>query len=162
MINEIRDENNIKQCTQVIRKAFKTVADEFGLTEHNAPTNPAFITYDRLGQSLMRGTKLFVMKKAQKIIGCVAVEQSPKDDNVFFIERLAVLPAERHRGYGTALMDFACAYIRRMSGKIVSIGIIDENHVLKNWYCAYGFKETAKKKLDHLPFTICFLAKHIL
>jgi ribosomal protein S18 acetylase RimI-like enzyme len=161
VIKEIRTDEDIEGCVRVIRKAFKTVADEFGLTERTAPTNPAFITFGKLKQSLNQGTHLFGLVKNKQVIGCIAVERSDKDKRIFFIERLAVLPKARHRGQGTELMDFACSYIKSRGGKTVSIGIINENIILKTWYMAYGFKEISTKRFEHLPFTVCFLEKSI-
>jgi ribosomal protein S18 acetylase RimI-like enzyme len=162
MIKEMIVDKDIECCAEVIREAFKTVADEFGLTKSSAPTNPAFITFDRLKQSIAQGTKLFALLKAEQVIGCIGVEQSQKDEHVFFIERLAVLPKARHRGYGTELLNFACSYIKHLHGKTVSIGIIEENKILKKWYIKHGFKETSVKKYNHLPFTVCFLEKQVI
>ena len=68
------------------------------------------------------------------------------------MERLAVLPSYRHRGIGRALMDFAFKTVKKHGGKKVSIGIINENRVLKNWYMEYGFVETGTRVFRHLPF----------
>lgn len=43
----------------------------------------------------------------------------------------------------------------------LSIGIINENKVLKQWYSSFGFNETGFKKFPHLPFTVCFMEKKI-
>ncbi len=161
MIKEISFDRDIMRCTRVIQRSFKTVADEFALTKHNAPTNPAFITFKKLKQSINEGMKLFGLVKEKQLIGCIAVERSQKDERIFFIERLAVLPEARHQGYGTKLLDFAFAYLKSRHAKTVSIGIIAENNILKKWYITYGFIVIAVKKLNHLPFTVCFLEKAI-
>ena len=75
------------------------------------------------------------------------------------MERLAVLPSYRHRGIGRALMDFAFEAVKKHGGKKVSIGIINENRVLKNWYMEYGFVETGTRVFRHLPFEVCFMEK---
>jgi len=59
------------------------------------------------------------------------------------------------------LMDFACEKISERNGKLISIGIINENSVLKNWYIKYGFIEKGLKRFDHLPFEVCFMEKEI-
>ncbi len=41
----------------------------------------------------------------------------------------------------------------------MSVGLVDENAVLKRWYAALGFRETGKKRFAHLPFTVCFMEK---
>jgi ribosomal protein S18 acetylase RimI-like enzyme len=161
MIKEIIIDSDIKNCVSVIKKSFKTVADEYNLKKENASTNPAFITFEKLKQSIIQGTKLFGLVKKERMIGCIAIEKSSKDDQIYFIERLSVLPEERHQGYGKRLLDFAFNFIIKRGGKIVSIGIIDENKILKNWYLDYGFVEVSTKKFNHLPFTVCFLEKQV-
>ena len=37
-------ENNLEECVDIIRRSFKMVADEFGITEENAPSFTAFAT----------------------------------------------------------------------------------------------------------------------
>jgi ribosomal protein S18 acetylase RimI-like enzyme len=77
------------------------------------------------------------------------------------MERLAVVPEHRHNGYGKELTDFVFKYASSQGGKKVSIGIINENIELKDWYTEYGFTETSIRKYDHLPFTVCFMEKRI-
>jgi hypothetical protein len=59
------------------------------------------------------------------------------------------------------LMDFACDKIHQNNGKLISIGIINENIVLKKWYTDYGFVEKGLKRFDHLPFEVCFMEKEV-
>ena len=129
----------LPDCVPVIGESFATVAEEFGLTEANCPTNPAFIREERLA-------------------GCVAVEAK---GDVAYIEKLAVLPAYRHRGLGKRLVDAAMEYAGVMGCGTVSIGIIDENRVLKEWYRGMGFEVTEIKRFDHLPFRVCMMERKI-
>ena len=41
--------------------------------------------------------------------------------------------------------------------KKLSIGIIYEQKVLKDWYKDIGFRETGIRKFEHLPFTVGFM-----
>ena len=45
MIREVKREE-IPACVNLIKKSFKTVADEYGFTEENAPRFTAFATTD--------------------------------------------------------------------------------------------------------------------
>lgn len=92
-------------------------------------------------------------------VGFVAVERA--DDDRWYMERLAVLPEYRHKGIGRTLMDFVFETVRQRGGKKVSIGIINENRVLKKWYIDYGFVETGTRAFSHLPFEVCFLEKAV-
>jgi ribosomal protein S18 acetylase RimI-like enzyme len=158
---EIQDDALLAACVPVIRAAFKTVADEMGLSEATAPTNPAFMTLERMREARQRGVRMFTaLAEPGGPVGFVALERA-REPGALYMERLAVLPAERHRGVGRALMDHAFAEAGRAGVGRISIGIIDENEVLKRWYLAYGFTETGKKRFPHLPFTVCFMEKNV-
>lgn len=158
-IREVIDEENIARSVAVIRSAFKTVADEFGLTPVNCPTHPSFITGKGVSDLQKKGAHLFGLFIDGLMVGFVAIEQS--DDGLFFIEKLAVVPEYRHASYGTRLIRHALAYIAMNNGKRVSIGIIDKHDVLKQWYRNLGFTVIGIKKYGHLPFTVCFMEKKI-
>ena len=188
MIADVRDDDGLRRCAELIRASFATVAAEFGITEENAPTNPAFITIERIFDAAAKGAEFFVLTvgataseeaavtggandvgadvdgafpSAPIEVGCVAVEPSKDDATAYYIERVAVLPAFRHRGYGALLVDHALSAIRKRGGREAQIGLIDENGRLKRWYINMGFVETGKKKFSHLPFTVCFMKKPI-
>ncbi len=130
-------------------------AEQFNLTPQNCPTHPSFIKDEQLAALKKRGLTFFGFFTNNEQIGFVAVEKS--DSRLFYLEKLAVLPDHRHRGSGGRLVRHALEYIRRSGGKKVSIGIINEHTVLKNWYAQIGFKEVNTRKFLHLPFTICFM-----
>lgn len=148
-------ESDLPAGADIIRRAFATVAAEFGLTKENCPTNGAFIDADRLLDEYRRGIKMFGLFGEDRQLGFVALER--KDEDTFFLEKLAVLPEFRHNRYGGMLMDCAKEYVAQAGGKNISIGIILENQRLLQWYKTLEFVETGTKKFDHLPFTVCFL-----
>ena len=123
-IREITDERELGSSARVVRNAFKTVALDFNLTRENSPTHPSFITIGRLREDRNRGLKFFGLFLEGRQIGLIAVERA--DATLYYIERLAVLPEYRHRGYGKKLMESAFDYIRANNGKKVSIAIISE------------------------------------
>jgi ribosomal protein S18 acetylase RimI-like enzyme len=161
-IRPVTDVNEFEECAIVMRNSFATVAASFGLTPKNAPTNAAFTNAVRLRESFEKGTAFFCIFEGDHMIGTIAVEKSKDHDDLFYIERLAVLPEYRHKGYGALLMDHACAEIIHRGGTRVSIGIINENEILKKWYSEYGFVETGTKRFEHLPFTVCFMEKSLI
>jgi ribosomal protein S18 acetylase RimI-like enzyme len=157
----IQSEPEIAACALLLREAFGTVAKEFGLTEANAPTNPAFITAPKLGDYLKKPVTLYGLLVDSELAGCVAVERSKEQTDVYYIERLAVHPTQRHRGYGRKLLGFALDTIRRNGGTVASIGIMNNNEVLKKWYLLQGFVETELKRFPQLPFEVCFMSRTI-
>jgi N-acetylglutamate synthase-like GNAT family acetyltransferase len=88
-------------------------------------------------------------------VGFVAMEKA--DDAVYYLEKLAVLPEYRHNGYGRELVQFVLETAATGGAKKLSIGIIYEQAVLKDWYKDIGFRETSTKKFEHLPFTVGFM-----
>lgn len=159
MIREITNDIGLKESAKVIRNSFITIASDFGLNKENCPSNPAFISLTNLRELREKGVRMFGLFCDNRQVGFVAVEKA--SDIVYYMEKLAVLPEYRHRGFGKQLMDFVFAYVRREGGKKVSIGIINENTVLKNWYRDYGFVETGTRRFEHLPFLVCFMEKNV-
>lgn len=158
-IREVINGSELRDSARVIRNAFRTVALDFGFTRENNPTHPSFITTKRLREDQNRGVKFFGLFLSESQIGFIAVEKA--DAVLYYIERLTVLPQYRHRGYGRMLMECAFDYITENGGTKVSIGIINEHTVLKDWYKGLGFKETSIREFAHLPFTVCFMERVI-
>lgn len=154
-----RVSGDLEEYAYVIRNAFITVANEFQLTKENAPTNPAFLGADALERMRDKGATMFGAYEGESCVGFVAAQEA--NEETFYMERLAVLPEYRHGGIGRKLMDTVFDYVRENGGKKVSIGIINENTKLKNWYLQYGFVETAVKHFEHLPFEVCFMEKTV-
>ncbi len=153
---------SIKECSEdygpsarVIREAFSTVAEEFNITEENAPTNGAFIEASKLVELADKGLKLFDVFQDGVRVGFFALEDA--GGGVYYLEKLSVIPAKRHNGIGKMILDYSKEYVRQHSGDKISIAIVNENVVLKRWYVDYGFAEVRLKKIDPLPFTVCFM-----
>ncbi len=152
---EIIDED----CVKVIRDSFITVANEFNITRENAPTNPAFMEIESLQAMKQKGIDIYGAYIEKILIGLVAIEKS--NESLYFMEKLAVLPEYRHNGYGLRLINFVVETVREAGGEKISIGIINENKVLKDWYIKNGFSETGIKQFPHLPFSVCFLERAV-
>jgi len=160
MIRKITSIIDIEESVKVLQASFGTVARQFNLTQENCPTNSAFITDAKLQEEWERGISMFGLFEKDKQIGFVALEKS-STDSLFYLEKLAVIPDYRHKNYGKELMDFACKFVKNENGKKISIGIINENLVLKEWYTRYGFVEKEIKVYSHLPFTVCMMEKEV-
>ena len=144
----------------MIRKSFSTVAREFGLTRANCPSHPAFVPVAKLRELQSNGVKFFGVYLNGEEVGFVAIEKN-SSKSVYFMEKLAVVPLLRHRGYGRHLVEFTINYVKDQGGKKLSIAVIDEHTILKEWYKKLGFKEIETKKFKHLPFTVCYMEKKI-
>lgn len=156
-MGELRSEEELRACVHLLREAFGTVAEEFGLTEETAPTNAAFSTLDNLQTHVRNGMTLYGMSIGVSLAGCVATKRARDRETVYYIERLAVLPEMRHRGYGSQLLSFAIDRIRGSGGTAVSVGLMDNNEQLKKWYLSKGFVQHDRRRIAHLPFKVCYM-----
>lgn len=172
-IVEVQDDALLEACVGVIRAAFATVAADRGLTEATAPTHASFMTLERLRGMRERGVRLFALlepgcrapgavpEAPPRVVGCAALETSRRAAGVRYLERLAVLPAARHHGQGRALVEHVAAAARADGAEVLSIGIIDDEAVLKRWYQGQGFVVTGTRRFEHLPFTVCYMERRL-
>ena len=151
--------DDIPAAAEVIRQAFATVAEAFDLTEENCPTNGAFLRDAALAEEQERGTGLYGLSDEDGLSGCMALKR--KDEATFSLEKLAVAPWSRNRGYGRALVAHAVEEVRRAGGGTICIGAMYENRKLVRWYERQGFSITGTRKFAHLPFVVCFMEKSV-
>ena len=157
MIREITAEE-IPLAADIIRHAFATVAEEFGLTRENCAMHPTFLTEERLQDEIERGLRLFILEEDGSPAGVVGLRRL--EDGNFSLERLAVLPEHRHRGYGVQLVEFICRQAMEAGSAKVSLQIIDEHVILKDWYTRLGFTAVGVRQYPHLPFTVGLMERH--
>lgn len=142
-------------CVKVIRESFATVARDFELTEQNCSNHTSFIKLEKLQNQFNKGILMFGYFCDDEIVGYVSLTKI--DNLIYELNNLAILPEYRHKGYGTELMDFCKEKVKELGGGKITIGIIEENSTLKNWYAAYGFIHTGTQRFVHLPFTVGFM-----
>ena len=131
MIREITNVE-IPFAGPIIRRAFTTVAEQFGLTPEKCPAHTAFLTDADLQRQIEQGLHLFAVLADGEMAGIVGIK--PEGQRTFSMEKLAVLPEYRHCGYGAQLVAFTDDWIRQQHGEKIVIGLIDEHLVLKQWY----------------------------
>ena len=154
MIRKLRREE-LGEAARVVRGAFATVAEEFGLTRENCPTNGAFLPDGRLEAQFDAGVRIAGAFAEGAMIGFAAVDLS--DAVKPELEKLAVLPQHRHKGAGRLLAGWAAEQARSAGAKALRIGIIEQNARLRAWYERLGFRHTGTRVFPHLPFTVGFM-----
>jgi len=152
-------QKDIKVLTETIRRAFQDVAKRFDLTQENAPRHPSNCTEDWIQKDIERGVTYFVMENENNVVGCVALEKANSD--VCYLERLAVLPDQRRKGFGKKLVNHVLSEAKILGVHRVNVGIIAEQTELKNWYRGIGFVEGETKEFSHLPFHVTFISYKI-
>jgi ribosomal protein S18 acetylase RimI-like enzyme len=129
------------------------------LTHKNCPKSPAFYTEERVRADFERGVQYYFAEERGEVCGCVALEKARPE--IGYLERLAVLPEHRSKGYGSALVRHILAQAQSMKLDRVGIGIIAEDELLKEWYGRFGFVLTGTRRFDHLPFVVAFMEKEL-
>ncbi len=151
--------DELPACLEVIHRSFTTVAREFGITERNCPNYIGFTELEKLKKRFDSGYMMFGLFKGDETIGFFSL--SDKGSGVYELNNLCVLPEHRHMGYGKQLLEFTCDKVRELGGKKITIGIIEENTLLRDWYSQNGFVHTGTMTFPHLPFTVGFMEKEI-
>lgn len=141
----------LPEALDVIQESFFAVAAEFGITRENCPNHTSFITFNDLETKMQLGWYMFGVFEGEKLVGYASLSD---EGDAYELHNLAVLPEYRHKGYGKMLIDHAKEKVRELQGQKITIGIIEENKVLKNWYLENGFVHIEAKKYEHLPFTV--------
>lgn len=160
MIREVQQED-IKECVEVIVRSFMTVADAFGFTIDNAPRFTAFATTEGRLDWHMKGEhrSMYVYIEDDVIVGYYSLLQQENEECE--VNNVCVLPEYRHKGIGEQLMRHAFKIAEELGCKKVCIGIVEENTVLKEWYASQGFIHTGIQKFDFFPFTCGYMEKVI-
>ena len=146
---------DIPMLTELIRDSFVTAAEKFGLTPDNCPRHPSNCTDEWIEQDIARGVTYFVLEYDRMPVGCVALEKATPE--LWYLERLAVVPSFRRRGFGRTLVEHACTEAKGRGGSTLGIGTIAHDTKLNDWYKKIGFIEGETKQFPHLPFEVLFM-----
>jgi len=155
--------DRIRTCTredidvvaETIRRSFRDVAERFGLTGENCPRHPSNCRPDWVEKDMVRGVSYFVLESEGRVAGCVALELVRP--GLCNLERLAVLPDLRNRGFGKAMVAHVLSEAGKLGCRDVRIGVIADHAELKDWYRRLGFVETESREFAHLPFLVTFM-----
>lgn len=146
---------HLPMYAEIIRQSFATVARDFNLTKENCPGHTSFITDERLASKIKDGYYPFGYFADGKLVGFASL--ADMDGGTYEMNDVAILPEYRHFGYGKSMLDFCKEKVVELGGNNITIGIVDENTVLKDWYAANGFVHTGIKRYEHLPFTVGYM-----
>ncbi len=156
--------NEIEDYLSLIKKSFQTVAEELQMTKGIFPASGAFFDKNGFHKLLNKGAQLFGLyhkdDTVRQLIGCVAINS--KDGRKYKIMKLAILPDYRKKGYGSLLMNFIEEYIFVLGGQAISLGMVLENEVLKNWYINRNYQIIKTSPYKKTNFNICFMEKRII
>ena len=149
----VRDD--IPMLAKLIREANRDVAERFHLTPENAPKHTSNCQNDWIETAMDKGVAFYVLECEQVPCGCVAMEHAKPE--LCYLERLAVLPRYRRRGFGEALVRHVFHEAHQRQIQRVEIGTIAEHVELTRWYEKLGFTLKETRAFPHLPFQVAFL-----
>jgi len=149
------DSGDITVLSSLIRDSFRTVAERFNLTPQNCPKHPSNCTDDWVQNDIARGVEYYILEHNGTPAGCAALEKAAPD--LSYLERLAVLPEMRKKGFGKTLVDHVSDQAKASDAEKIGIGIISDDIELKEWYRKIGFVEGETKEFPHLPFMVTFM-----
>ncbi|MEN6637923.1 MAG: GNAT family N-acetyltransferase [Smithella sp.] len=151
---------DIDVLVEIIQDSFLDVAERFGLTPQNSPTHPSNCRAEWLLREINRGVTFYILENDGQPVGCAALEKI--NDEVCYLERLAVLPKERRKGFGEALVKHVLSNARLLDAYRVQIGIIAEHQELHDWYEKLGFEDVESRKYPQLVFRVTFMSYYFL
>lgn len=151
--------DDIEPLAAIIQLSHADVADRFNLTPENCPKHPSNCQPDWIESDLARGVRYFVTESEGELVGCVAMEHA--NPQMVYLERLSVLPAQRHRGIGRSLVECVFQETANLGAPQIGIGIIANFKELKAWYLKLGFREGETKTFDHLPFRVLLMTYNL-
>lgn len=149
-------ESDLLSCLNVIHSGYETIAVEFGLTEENCPDRGrANLPLNKLVSEFEKSRLMFGYFIENKIIGFLSL--GIVDNGICKINDILVLPEYRHKGYGKELLDYSKTKANELGASKITLGMIDDNKKLKDWYIENGFVNVGFKKFDKAPFVVGYM-----
>ena len=148
------EEKHLSECLTVIHAAYESVAEQFGITDENTPNRGhASLPIEELEMQFQRGRFMYGYSVQNRIVGFISFTKSSEHGkDCVKINDIVVLPEHQHNGIGTAMLDFAKDQALAFGIKKVTLGMIDDNTVLKEWYIKNGFNQFMAIQYDGAPF----------
>jgi diamine N-acetyltransferase len=148
--------SDLLSCLDVFHCGYETVAVEFGLTEENCPyRGRANLPLDKLISEFENGTLMYGYFLEDKIVGFLGLKID--NNGVCKLNDIIILPEYRQKGYGEELLNFCKIKALELGANKITLGMIDDNKRLKNWYVKNGFINVGFKKFEKAPFTVGFM-----
>jgi len=145
----------ITASAKIILEAFNQVAADYGFQ----PDTDDSRLLSRLEEDFDLGVKLIGAFSESEQVGFAEIDA--KDEEVFEVRQLCVLPAYQRQGCGQALLDYAVSQIRSTGGVAVVCAVIEGKQWLKDWLSKNGFWEEVSGQPEGLPCRVSLLQKDL-
>lgn len=129
--------------TRIERAASEEVLSHVFPPEHH-PYPVAEVT-QRWG-ALLRDpqTRVHLLEHGDTPVGYVAFDAAS-------VRHLGVVPHRTRRGYGSALLEFACREIYDAGAREASLWVLSDNHIARAFYLGHHWTETAERRRSEFP-----------
>lgn len=149
----------LPECLEVMHAAYDVTAKQFGLTAENCPhRGNADLPLGELVAEFDGGTTMFGFREDGRVVGFLSMGV---DGDMAKINDLVVLPEFWHRGIGGELVCHAERVAREQGALTLTLGMIDDNEVLRRWYERHGFVTVRRKKFAGAPFTVGYMEQKL-
>ena len=120
----------------------EALAHIFPPSQHPYPTSAVARRWRRVLHDRLMHTYLLEVRDSP--VGYVAFDGDT-------VHHLGIVPEERRRGYGSALLEFACMEI--FAGRVPEAfcWVLTDNHVARAFYRAQGWIETGERRRSEYP-----------
>ncbi|MDO4565747.1 MAG: GNAT family N-acetyltransferase [Oscillospiraceae bacterium] len=142
---------------ELIRESFATLARDFKLDESKAPHNAAFLKLSDLEADFDSGAEMYSLSENKAPAGFVQLK--PLEDGTLLLNRLAVLPEYRGRGFARKLLAFADLRALELRASRIELTIIDESAKHKRLYSSEGYIQTDTRAFPDRPYKVAFMEK---
>lgn len=97
--------------------------------------------YGPFEAAVMEGSRSFIWDENGEIMGNASIQQNPTRKNTWVVGNVAVHPAQRNRGIGSALMQAAIQHARQKRGRFVALQVVDGNAPATRVYEKLGLSQ---------------------
>ncbi|MEK5056999.1 GNAT family N-acetyltransferase [Paenibacillus shunpengii] len=146
-----------KIISALIKESFKRQAELLNISESEYPNYVAFET-EEMARNRIVNTQVKILFVDAEPIGTIG---SYKEDEVGYIERLAILPTFRGNDYGKRLLEKTETELFNNGCKVIRLSIVASFERLQQYYEQHGYRCNEKKSYPFLPFEVQFLSKNI-
>lgn len=138
ILKRIFNEDELKECLQIIHMAYKKRDEELGLNNVSSFRH-SYLSYEELKKLFDNGIEMFGYYLENKIVGFVSLDIR---ENKVKIKDIVVLPEHQNKGIGRLMLDFVKDETIRNNKTKIILGMIYDNEKLRLWYENYGFNVT--------------------
>lgn len=134
-------EDDIEVLVEIIRIAFAPVAEMLGVTEETLPDFPAFTTVERLREYIEKhGVRMFLFCTGAGAVACGGWSPDRTGEPKAWLNRIAVPPDYRGRGYGKGMVQFLEEETRKAGFKRARLGHVTPDTLLHAFYEHLGYE----------------------